>query len=295
MPCYHSPHYIKATISTCKVECPETIGAIPKSVCAQLEDPRSPRIASHHNGIAIQPNSLLGLIPNITQLNMKLLMMLADYTNPYTFQGECSQSPRPCSTSGYLQGLSPRVRILDLGSAYFVGQSPPPPFCTPIHYAAPEVVFPLMAEEKNGSWDCCTNIWSLACTIHEIACGGRPLLRKYGSFILDEMAELCSGAPDEWIQHLDSVPGYVSREGYTSERADELWAACAERLEKAGQASAEARGLVTLLRRMLVIDPGGRATATELLQDPYFAAKEVEAKPSDCTPRPSVKGDIVVA
>ncbi|KAJ7139416.1 kinase-like domain-containing protein [Mycena epipterygia] len=171
----------------------------------------------------------------------------------------------------------PRVRILDLGCAYFAERSPPPPCRTPIHYAAPEVVFPLMALRKNGPWDRRTDIWSLACTI----VGGGALIKQHGDFILDEMAALCGGAPDEWIQHLAST---VPPRSYTSELAEELWAIRAERLVKAGQK--DARGLLGLLRRMLIIDPVGRGTATELLQDPYLAEAHLapETRPSDHNP-----------
>ncbi|KAJ6599404.1 kinase-like domain-containing protein [Mycena sp. CBHHK59/15] len=165
----------------------------------------------------------------------------------------------------------PRVRILDLGNAYVAEDSPSPRCNTPIAYAAPEVIFPLVVHnDKDGQWDRHTDIWSLASTIHEIA-GGSRLFSGYGlgAPLLGAMASLCGGAPEAWRQYLATVPDAGPRTDYNTELADELWKEREERFRKQGEE--DAPGLVKLLRRMLVIDPKRRASASELLQDPYLA------------------------
>ncbi|KAJ7814078.1 kinase-like domain-containing protein [Mycena leptocephala] len=145
----------------------------------------------------------------------------------------------------------PRVRILDLGCAYFAEESPSPRCHTPLSYTAPEVAFPMIAHgNRDAPWDRRADIWALGCTIHHIA-GGGDLFGHIGTHILDDMAALCGGAPADWTAYFASMPDKV-------------------RPRARGQTAEDARGLVTLLRRMLVIDPMERPPALELLQDPYF-------------------------
>ncbi|KAJ7825343.1 kinase-like domain-containing protein [Mycena leptocephala] len=60
----------------------------------------------------------------------------------------------------------PRVRILDLGCAYFAEESDSPRWHTPRSYAAPEVTFPMMAHNnRDAPWDRRADIWSLGCTV----------------------------------------------------------------------------------------------------------------------------------
>ncbi|KAJ6569261.1 kinase-like domain-containing protein, partial [Mycena capillaripes] len=166
----------------------------------------------------------------------------------------------------------PRVRILDLGCAYFAEESPPR--ChTPISYAAPEVSFPMIAHgNRDAPWD---RRAAMGCTIYQIA-GGGHLFGHIGTHILNDTAALCGGAPADWIAYLATLPGKVR-----PKPADALWAARAEHLQRGGQTAEDARGLVALLRRMLVIDPMERPPASELLQDPYLSQQgpDDEAQP----------------
>lgn len=63
---------------------------------------------------------------------------------------------------------------------------------------------------------------------------------------------------------------------YTSVLADDLWTKHAECFIDQGTSKEDAEGLVKLLRRMLVIDPAGRPSALELLEDPYLTSIDVE-------------------
>ncbi|KAJ7503512.1 kinase-like domain-containing protein [Mycena galericulata] len=164
----------------------------------------------------------------------------------------------------------PRVCILDLGCAYFTSEPPSPRWHTPLSYAAPELAFPLIAHGNSGApWDQRADIWSLGCTIYQIACGGF-LFGHLGTHILSEIAAHCGGAQADWTTYFTSVPDKVKPRAYTPEGADALWATRAERIQRKGQTVEDACGLVALLRRMLVVDPMERPPASELLHDPYF-------------------------
>ncbi|KAJ7285345.1 kinase-like domain-containing protein [Mycena rebaudengoi] len=159
----------------------------------------------------------------------------------------------------------PHVRILNLG-CYFAEESPSPRCHTPLSYAAPEVAFPIMAHgNRDAPWDRRADIWALGCTIHEIAVG--RLLFGSSSHILDDMAAICGGAPADWAAYLVSLS---TKSEVPLKAADALWAKTTEYLQSKGQTPEDARGLVKLLRRMVVIDPMERPSASELLQDPYF-------------------------
>ncbi|KAJ7849274.1 hypothetical protein B0H13DRAFT_2402971 [Mycena leptocephala] len=163
----------------------------------------------------------------------------------------------------------PRVRILDLGCAYFAEESPSPRCHTPLSYTAPEVAFPMIAHgNRDAPWTSCGH---LGLGMHHPPYRRRGgSLRAHRTHILDDMAALCGGAPADWTAYFASIPDKVRPRAYTPEAADTLWATRAEHLQRGGQTAEDARGLVTLLRRMLVIDPMERPPALELLQDPYF-------------------------
>ncbi|KAJ7836303.1 kinase-like domain-containing protein [Mycena leptocephala] len=164
----------------------------------------------------------------------------------------------------------PRVRILDLGCAYFAEESPSPRCHTPLSYTAPEVAFPMIAHgNRDAPWDRRADIWALGCTIHHIAGGG--------------ISSGTSG-PTFWMIWRRSAgvrqqTGLRTSRQYRTRSGQEVLYSRSGRHPLGhegraptarGQTAEDARGLVTLLRRMLVIDPMERPPALELLQDPYF-------------------------
>ncbi|KAF7350342.1 Protein kinase domain-containing protein [Mycena venus] len=170
----------------------------------------------------------------------------------------------------------PRVRILDLGCAYFA-ESPSPRCHTPRSYAAPEVAFPMIAHgNRDAPWDrhlpdrmrggissgaAGTTSW----TTRRRSAGAR---QQNG---LRTSRQYRTGSGQEPILPKWRTPsGPRGRNAYSA----------------GGQTAEDARGLVTLLRRMLVIDPMERAPASELLQDPYLVGRDLTTKPSDHVPLP---------
>ncbi|KAJ7276758.1 kinase-like domain-containing protein [Mycena rebaudengoi] len=173
----------------------------------------------------------------------------------------------------------PRVRILDLGS-YFAEETPSPPYHTPLPFTPPEIAFPMMAHgNRNAPWDHRADIWAMGCTICQIAGGGILFGCFSGPRILDAMAALCGCAPADWTMYFASISD--KPKAYTHEASDALWAARVEHLQRWGQTAEDACALVKLLRRMLVMDPMERPSASALLQDPYF-----DLVPSDHAPLP---------
>lgn len=169
-----------------------------------------------------------------------------------------------------------QLRILDLGNAYFTDSGKSPRSTTPVGYAAPEVSFVRIAlQDKNAPWDSQADIWSAACLIYSLA-AFTPLFRHHAVLgLLSEIAALCGGAPEEWVQHL---PKDLE---FTADRADTLWVERTERLNTNGMVGEDADGLVRLLRRMLIIDPKARPTAAELLQDAYLVAPAAVGQPQE--------------
>jgi hypothetical protein len=101
---------------------------------------------------------------------------------------------------------------------------------------------------------------------------------------MSEEASFCSDAPEAWHQYLVTVPAAVlrtgehssfscshsratltARDGLHRRASRRLWK---ERFRKQGE---DAPGLVKLLCRILIIDSKRRASASDLLQDPYLA------------------------
>ncbi|KAJ6499537.1 kinase-like domain-containing protein [Mycena vitilis] len=192
--------------------------------------------------------------------------------------GELLESDVP----GFLT-REPRVRILDLGCAYFAEEGLSPQCHTPHSYAPPEVIFPMIVHgTRDAPWDRRADIWSLACTVNTIA-GGVLLFGHIGSHILSDMAALCGGAPADWMVYFASVPDKVQPRVYNREAADALWLTRAEHLQRGGQTADDTRRLVALLRRMLVLDPTQRPPALKLLQDPYFIGGDWPTTPVEVT------------
>ncbi|KAJ7452901.1 kinase-like domain-containing protein [Mycena latifolia] len=259
----------------------------------------------HGRGIVhgdIHPKNLGVALPELTTSSFSEVEFLQYHGVPYLMPlllGDDPDARDPASFPPYLSSIvnlgpfllkkvpgfatrEPQLRILDLGCAYVAKDSLSSPYNTPAPYAAPEFIFSRVAgDDENITFDSRADIWALATTIHEMAGGGLAFeWRGMGRSLLQRMVSLCGGAPEEWVQYLARVSKDKPFQEYNTAVADALWAERAERFMKTGASKADAQGLVTLLRRMLVIDPSKRPSAFELLQDPYFAVTSVDETPT---------------
>ncbi|KAJ7277019.1 kinase-like domain-containing protein [Mycena rebaudengoi] len=168
------------------------------------------------------------------------------------------------------------VRIFDFGSAYIVDGSAPPPPVTPPFYAAPEIVFPQVALNKEDPpWDQRSDIWSLGVAFHDLVGAGGlfPELLFDDTELPHYMVCICGEVPDAWGDHIDSRPWPLD---FAPDMTEEFWDARKKRFARLGVE--DPPGFVRLMRRMLVLDPAKRPTAQELLDDPYFSCSNGASK-----------------
>ncbi|KAJ7263891.1 kinase-like domain-containing protein [Mycena rebaudengoi] len=164
------------------------------------------------------------------------------------------------------------VRILDFGSAYVVDGSAPPRPVTPAFYAAPEIVFPQVALNKEDPpWDQRSDIWSLGIAFHDLIGAGS----LFPDFLFNDrelphyMVCICGEVPDAWRDHVDSRPWPLGTSRFAPDMTEGLWDGKKKLFGRLGLE--DPPGLVRLMRRMLVLDPAKRPSAQELLDDPYFS------------------------
>jgi len=81
------------------------------------------------------------------------------------------------------------------------------------------------------------------------------------------MVAMASSLPLGWEDWYDSLPDPPE---VSSSSADAWWAERRRRLRKHCADEASTDALVTLLRKILVLDPALRPTAAKVLQDPWF-------------------------
>ncbi|KAJ7277146.1 hypothetical protein C8J57DRAFT_1465845 [Mycena rebaudengoi] len=150
---------------------------------------------------------------------------------------------------------------------------PPRTLLTPPFYAAPGIVFPQVALNKEDPpWDQRSDIWSLGVAVslfplYSVGAGGLfPELLFDDTELPHYMVCICGEVPDAWRDHIDSRPWPLD---FAPDMTEEFWVG---RKEHFAQLSVEdPPGLVRLMRRMLVLDLAKRPSAQEFLDDPYFS------------------------
>ncbi|KAJ7253208.1 hypothetical protein C8J57DRAFT_1660375 [Mycena rebaudengoi] len=114
-------------------------------------------------------------------------------------------------------------RPLSKRTAYVVDGSAPPRPVTPAFYAAPEIVFPQVALNKEDPpWDQRSDIWSLGIAFHDLIGAGS----LFPAFLFDDrelphyMVCICGEVPDAWRDHVDSRPWPL---GFAPDMTEGLW------------------------------------------------------------------------
>jgi len=129
----------------------------------------------------------------------------------------------------------------------------------------PEVAFPIVALGNNDpDWDVRSDIWSLGCTIYEIASVSTLFYGVDGGGLLSRMVEMVGQVPPAWEPYWAS-DAYLQKQNVSVAEANTYWAERRLHLEKRCTIE-EAERLIHLVRSMLVLDPAQRPSALQLLE-----------------------------
>ncbi|EPT02379.1 hypothetical protein FOMPIDRAFT_1022938 [Fomitopsis schrenkii] len=184
----------------------------------------------------------------------------------------------PIALAYYLKERDPsfvvsplQIEIMDLGNATMVDE-PPRPSCTPATVCAPEIMFERVTTKIDPPATFASDIWSLACTLYEIAFQARIFhFASPSNTLLVDMAKLCGEIPPEWAEYFDTsglpkaLDGTISRSA-----ADKEWQRKVDHYARKWTEKDDIDGFVDLLRMMLKLDPGARPSAIEVLNHAWF-------------------------
>ncbi|RDW61130.1 uncharacterized protein DSM5745_10628 [Aspergillus mulundensis] len=157
------------------------------------------------------------------------------------------------------------VKIIDFGES-FLQQSAPHSLHTPLPVRAPEVIF-------GDHLDCRVDLWSLGCMIFELFVGQPP----FDSFLLtpkllvDQMQELTNEPlPERWQGLWETMSGDVTTEGSKIRLQEWL-----QEMYFDGERNTDLSGddivrLGNIIQKLLRLEPSARASAREILSDPWF-------------------------
>ncbi|KAF4436074.1 hypothetical protein F53441_13337 [Fusarium austroafricanum] len=183
-----------------------------------------------------------------------------------------------------------RVKLSDMGGAYFL-DSPPKKPITPLGLRAPELVL-------KGEVDKSLDIWSFGCLVFELVTG-QPLLctpsynnktEENDNYILELQAKL-GPLPDELYSRWETSSQYYTKdrklyncqlggvgEGEEPLMLEQISMEEAFDLTSPELAHEEADKVKKLIRRILQYDPSKRPLLKEIICDPWFT-DDASAKP----------------
>ncbi|KAL9035374.1 MAG: hypothetical protein Q9180_004896 [Flavoplaca navasiana] len=185
----------------------------------------------------------------------------------------------PCSVMPVWLGIhadevsDPRICISDFGEAWLnTDPSPKEELHTPPIYLPPENTF------AKGSIGFPADIWTLACTIHEIM-GERPLFESYFGVrddVISEMISTLGLLPSDWWQMWKAREEFFLEDGtWRPERASRSMP-LSERIQHMGRqdepdfSPEEAESYERMLRAMFEFKPEKRATAEEVAKSDWM-------------------------
>ncbi|KAH7399195.1 serine protein kinase [Phaeosphaeria sp. MPI-PUGE-AT-0046c] len=161
-----------------------------------------------------------------------------------------------------------QIKIIDFGESFLDNDSPTT-LHTPLCVRAPEVIF-------GEKLDYRVDLWSAGCLIFELIVGQPPLdsIMATPVSVVHQMIETASDAlPERWQQKWKAMDSAGTEEdtGYNlQEWLEEMYFDAARREELTRE---EIVKFGALLRRLLRFEPSTRASALEILQDPWLENK----------------------
>ncbi|KAK3896351.1 hypothetical protein C8A05DRAFT_20650, partial [Staphylotrichum tortipilum] len=166
--------------------------------------------------------------------------------------------------------------------AFFIAE-PPKQISTPVSLHPPQLVF-------QHPLSCAVDIWNLGFTTYELVTGRAPFFAFMNDQeLIPQLQKVLGDFPEGWIQA-------ALTSGVLKEAPNDLGGAHLFALEEQLQrtyldnenetpvfSEADLGVLGHYLRRLLVLDPKHRATARELLDDPWVARQEDSGVDKDAT------------
>ncbi|KAG6889053.1 hypothetical protein C0995_004336 [Termitomyces sp. Mi166 len=161
----------------------------------------------------------------------------------------------------------PQPKIFDFGAAHEVGTSISNFHCYTA-VCAPEVAFATAIEElQDPLVNPPADVWALGCCIYELVTGSQLFGRMGMTGLPSSMVSIADSLPPGWQDWYATLPNPPE----VSKNASNLWWASKWKFIRSYCADdADADALVTLLKKLLVLDPMARPTAIEVLDDPWL-------------------------
>lgn len=162
------------------------------------------------------------------------------------------------------------VEIIDFGNAFRLQDGRPlkhPDM--PRIICPPELTFYKLSDgQVEDEWGLPSDVWSMACTIWEIAFS--DVMLTYGSdndnILIYETMKLVGPLPERWKPYWNSKP-FEDSDGNFTVDPDAIW-----KKRCLTENDDDTDSVVTVLRDMLCWEPMSRPTAADLLRHPWFAA-----------------------
>ncbi|KAL1698642.1 kinase-like domain-containing protein [Schizophyllum commune] len=159
----------------------------------------------------------------------------------------------------------PQIKIFDFGNACKAGD-PQPTWSCAVEACAPEVSFARFGEGKESiPATKAAEIWALGATIYELLTKA-PLFHGIGHRTLIERAVNTAGyVPPAWQAWWDSNDHLSLTDG-----AETYWLQSREYIREGCSHDEDTDAAISLLRRILTLDPAARPSCEEIMQDPWF-------------------------
>ncbi|KAL1676814.1 kinase-like domain-containing protein [Schizophyllum commune] len=159
----------------------------------------------------------------------------------------------------------PQTKIFDFGNAFKVGDMQPTWSCA-VDACAPEVSFARFGEGKESiPATKAADIWALGATIYTLLTNA-PLFHGIGHKALIGCAANMAGyVPSAWQAWWDSND-HLS----LTDDTETYWLQSREYKREGCSDDEDTDAAISLLRRILTLDPAARPSCEEILQDPWF-------------------------
>ncbi|KAL1744934.1 kinase-like protein [Schizophyllum fasciatum] len=157
----------------------------------------------------------------------------------------------------------PQTKLFDFGSAHKAGTLPTRFQCAP-EACAPEVAFARVVEGvKNPAVEPPSDVWALGASIYELVAGSSFFHGVAIGGLPQCMAAMSGALPPAWQAWWESVPRPPpAPELWWTEHRAKLRVGCVD--------DEDAETLVDLLKRILVLDPGARPSAADIVRNKWF-------------------------